>query len=217
MKLKNIFKKDQEFKGWSYYFNNHPLMVIFYSLFSVGFGVILLMLAVHLFLLIAGNGTIIPFDIPITFKVTDKDLVINNYLITQLTAATHILNPPTKILSLSFTIIFLYEISALFFLFHFQKIVFSAIEEKPFVIKNVYRLRYIGILLLFVPPIISVLLDQVNYALASTTIIEGFNVTSGRFKFEFLDPLFVMGGFSLILSQVFKIGINMREEQDLSV
>jgi hypothetical protein len=193
-------------------------MTIFYSLLSVGFGAILLLTIIHMFLYIASGTSIVPYEIPLSFRLIDKELIKNSeYIFTTFSAGVHILNPKLNISILAFLIIIIAELSALFFLFQFRKIIFSVMDDKPFIKENISRLRSIGLLLLVSPGIVNILIFGLSISVASETIIEGFKIIEAPLKFNIGDPLFFFGGFTLILSEVFRSGINLREEQDLTV
>ena len=216
--FKKLFRRNKDFKGWNDYFNRHPFMTIFYSFLSFGFGAIILITFPHILLYIVSGMSFIPFEIPLSFRLIDKELIQNSgYLISSITADVHILNPEKGISILAFLIIVLTELSMIYFLYQFRRIIFSVIDDKPFIKDNVSRLRSIGLLLLISPGIVNCLLYSLSISLATENILEGLKIIEAPLKLNFGDPLFIFGGFILILTEVFRSGINLREEQDLTV
>lgn len=218
LRLKNLFRRKKEFKGWNYYLNRHPAMVFFYSFLSFLLGIVILITTLHIGSQFIMRNPFISHKIPVIFSIENKDLLSNSdYMVDELKGELTIVDPDTSFTLLLFFSRLLTNISAIWFLFLFRSIIFSVIDDKPFIRNNVVRLRIIGILLLVVPGIHDILIQSLSLSVAAEPIIEGFLTESVLFEIPITNPVLLSGIFILILSEVFRSGVKLREEQDLTV
>ncbi|MDR3609322.1 MAG: DUF2975 domain-containing protein [Ignavibacteriaceae bacterium] len=98
-----------------------------------------------------------------------------------------------------------------------RKIVNTVIAGDPFVPQNGKRLRIISLIIIFLPIII-----QLNVWVATKQAISALQYPRWGIRFDFLDnssliTYIVIGIFVFIVSEVFRIGISLKEEQELTV
>ncbi len=94
--------------------------------------------------------------------------------------------------------------------YQLRKIFKSFEAEDTFIKPNLYRLRYIGIILIVFP--IAKYIFGFVYITYLNTHFDGYNFTNGM---DFLPLLF--GLFMLILAEVFRIGVEYREDNNLTI
>ncbi|MCG8513650.1 MAG: DUF2975 domain-containing protein [Halanaerobiales bacterium] len=103
--------------------------------------------------------------------------------------------------------------SILFIIFQLRNILGTLISKNPFSISNVYRFRNIGFSTLLVG--IFILVNDLYFKGLRTFTI--FDDSSGLYtNIEIYIP-FLLGVFSLILAEIFKIGYQIHEENKLTI
>lgn len=103
--------------------------------------------------------------------------------------------------------------SILFIIFQLRNILGTLISKNPFSISNVYRFRNIGFSTLLVG--IFILVNDLYFKGLRTFTI--FDDSSGLYtNIEIYIP-FLLGLFSLILAEIFKIGYQIHEENKLTI
>ncbi len=112
-------------------------------------------------------------------------------------------------------IVFLAQLAlALFFLRFLRQIVWSVEEGDPFVSQNAKRLRMMGVIMIasaFVGALLKFAVSGYADAVLRPT---GFNL-DGHFGLDF--NTIILGLSVIALSEVFRIGTQMREEQQLTI
>lgn len=104
--------------------------------------------------------------------------------------------------------VFLYIIRAL------QAVFSTLINERPFVAANVTNIRKIAIAILFWAVYEGLGLFGISIILLNNISITGVDV-SANLTINF--STFVMGLVVLVLAEVFKIGVQLKEDQDLTI
>ena len=96
-----------------------------------------------------------------------------------------------------------------------RRIISSVLEGSPFIKTNSLRLRVIGLILIIVPVFLQVfsyiMLNSIN--ILNTNRITSFSSSYGSYTFAG----FVFGLLFLVIDEVFRVGVAMKEEQDLTV
>lgn len=105
----------------------------------------------------------------------------------------------------------------MFILFNLRKIFTTLQRKTPFIFKNAKRMQVIGIAICVTPPITWLLLWVLDLLVV-------------RHKFSLFDepvtvavwsenyiPIIFLGLVVLVISEVFRIGVQMREEQELTI
>lgn len=125
------------------------------------------------------------------------------------------------------TVIVGYYTYLLFMMFTLRKFVVSLKEGNPFVIENVKRLRKLGLLLLMIDPlkwIGSILFhltldNRFQYTDQTTNIFTRLIYKLGHTmgSASFISTWIVAGLIVLVIAEVFKQGLSMKEEQDLTI
>ena len=101
----------------------------------------------------------------------------------------------------------------LLIIFHLRKILNTVINQKPFSLSNVSRFRYIGFTTIFLG-ILLFIKDIYFIGLKTFTILD-----DGKGLFTNVDiyiPI-ILGIFSLILAEIFKLGYQIYEENKLII
>jgi len=102
----------------------------------------------------------------------------------------------------------------LFIIFHLRKILDTLIEEKPFVLSNVFRFRYIGFSVL----VIGIILFIKDLYLKGSHTFTIVDASPGNVETNVQIFLpFILGIFSLILGEIFKIAYQIHEENKLTI
>lgn len=100
----------------------------------------------------------------------------------------------------------------LYSLYLVREVIRSA--KNPFTLRNVKRLKIIGILL-----ILGSFIEQVESLVAKWFVQRNYEMVGLRFYSEndFNLSLIIAGLFMIVIAQVFKYGIQMKEEQELTI
>lgn len=101
----------------------------------------------------------------------------------------------------------------LLIIFHLRKILNTIINKKPFSLSNVSRFRYIGITTIFIG-ILLFIKDIYFIGLKTFTIIDD---SQGLFTNVDIYIPILIGLFSLILAEIFKMGYQIYEENKLTI
>ncbi len=118
---------------------------------------------------------------------------------------------------------FVYMIYLFIILFIFRKFVHSLQQGSPFIFKNYKRLKTIGFMLLLITPVnwISRLIFEkwLFNNIKSPTALENL---ANRFNIQLLGDTYflnwiMVGLLVLAIAEVFKFGLMMQEEQDLTI
>ena len=96
-----------------------------------------------------------------------------------------------------------------------RKIISSVLEGNPFQKINSVRLRIIGIILITVPIVLQIASRIVlnSISIVGTKGINSFSSSYGTYS----SAGFVFGLLFLVIAEVFRVGVLMKEEQDLTV
>ncbi len=221
----HVFKRKNDFKGWSFYFDRHPVMTSFYSLITFGFGTLVAVSILEIFLFIfesiVGTNISPPFPLPVPLDPKTLGIVQNHKaFIESITSLVTFFKVPNIIAIFMHCYFLILLISVTSFIYFFRKIIFSALEDNPFDKQNVNRLRIVGLILIITPLILHFLYAMnisliISNHLLNTKIRPGvFSLNSNMFA-EYLS--FIFGAFTLLLAAVFKLGIKLREEQELTI
>ncbi len=94
----------------------------------------------------------------------------------------------------------------------------SIIKEKPFIRENVKRIRFIGLLLIGVE-VFLLIIDKIIFWLSKGLIVlEDLSYRSSiSLGTDLLNNWIFVGVMILIIAQVFKSGIELKEEQELTI
>ncbi len=231
--IKSLFKKHENFKGWNFYFDKHPVMVLFYSLLTIAFVLVVSFTALNLIMVILVSSKMIvqPVSNNLSFYYLGNFLVnasANSMYLGFLgeflkpAIYTDIFGNHSFIMSLVGYII--RTMPTIFFLIYFRQILFSAITNNPFEKKNITRLRIVGLIFLLTPFIIVLsvsIFDLTGFSrnLISFSNLMKMSVSYGFYNFYNIvgNIHFLFGAFILVVAEVFKLGINLKEENDLTV
>lgn len=105
-------------------------------------------------------------------------------------------------------------IPALLAIFLFVKLIISINKSDIFNWKNVYRLRWIGGSLVFCYLCIAIPVFITSYELSEVFALRGYSLHQSDLASV---TTLVLGVASLIVAEVFAIGLRMKEEQDLTI
>jgi hypothetical protein len=96
-----------------------------------------------------------------------------------------------------------------------RKIISSVLDGNPFKKVNSVRLRMIGVILIAVPIVLQIVSHIVlnSISIVGTKGINSFSSSYGTYA----SAGFVFGLLFLVISEVFRVGVLMKEEQDLTV
>lgn len=231
--IKNLFKKDENFKGWNYYFDKHPVMVLFYSLLTIAFVLVVSFTALNFIMVILVSSKMIvqPVSNNLSFYYLGNFLVNasanSGYLgflgeFLKPAIYTDIFGNHSFIMSVVDYII--RTTPAVIFLIYFRQILFSAISNNPFKKKNITRLRIVGLIFLVTPFVIVLTVPIFNLTGFSRNIISFSNlmkISVGYGFYNFYSIVgniqFLFGAFIFVVAEVFKLGINLKEENELTV
>lgn len=106
-------------------------------------------------------------------------------------------------------------------LFIVRKIVLSARYETPFVDANVFRLRMLGIMLLLIEPLTwlgkTIMLRNLSAFVEVEFFKKSYDQLSLGVPFQFFSTWIITGTLVLILAEVFRSGISLRNENELTI
>jgi hypothetical protein len=162
-------------------------------------------------------------------EVSDASLVTTKVGVKFLTTSVLIKSVMTSVTI--FTYLYLLAI-----IFNMRGFVHSLDNQNPFTEKNINRIRTVGLLLTFITPLkglsgfcIDQLVDKnfthTVFALGSTVGEVGYHLgykigywIGYRFgSGEIISPWMIVGVIVLLISEVFRQGLKMKEEQDLTI
>ncbi len=106
-------------------------------------------------------------------------------------------------------------------LFVVRKIVLSAQYKTPFVDANVFRLRMLGIMLLLIEPLSwlgkTIMLRNLPAYVEVEFFKRSYDQLSLGVPFQFFSTWIIAGVLVLILAEVFRSGITLRNENELTI
>lgn len=106
-------------------------------------------------------------------------------------------------------------------LFIVRKIVLSARYETPFVDANVSRLRMLGIMLLLIEPLTwlgkTIMLRNLSAFVEVEFFKKSYDQLSLGVPFQFFSTWIITGVLVLILAEVFRSGIALKNESELTI
>jgi len=106
-------------------------------------------------------------------------------------------------------------------LFIVRKIVLSARYETPFVDANVFRLRMLGIMLLLIEPLTwlgkTIMLRNLSAFVEVEFFKKSYDQLSLGVPFQFFSTWIITGVLVLILAEVFRSGIALKNESELTI
>lgn len=106
-------------------------------------------------------------------------------------------------------------------LFVVRKIVLSAQHKTPFVDANVFRLRMLGIMLLLIEPLSWLGKTIMLRSLPAYVEVEFFKKSDDQLSlgvpFQFFSTWIIAGVLVLVLAEVFRSGITLRNENELTI
>ena len=148
-------------------------------------------------------------------EILPKDVFIGNAQLTLF-----IYKPSTLLIIISYLKLLTYEIIFAYLVFSTRKIILTVLDESPFIKRNADRIRKIGTVLVAVPILTSIVTLLISYLnllnLGYYYSIKG--IKSIFINLNIFDWNAVLFGFLfLAISEVFRIGVKMKEEQDLTV
>ena len=148
-------------------------------------------------------------------EILPKDVFIGNAQLTLF-----IYKPSTLLIIISYLKLLTYEIIFAYLVFSTRKIILTVLDESPFIKRNADRIRKIGTVLVAVPILTSIVTLLISYLnllnLGYYYSIKG--IKSIFINLNIFDWNAVLFGFLfLAISEVFRIGVKLKEEQDLTV
>lgn len=106
-------------------------------------------------------------------------------------------------------------------LFIVRKIVLSVRYETPFVDANVFRLRMLGIMLLLIEPLTwlgkTIMLRNLSAFVEVEFFKKSYDQLSLGVPFQFFSTWIITGVLVLILAEVFRSGIALKNESELTI
>ncbi|MBX2964891.1 MAG: DUF2975 domain-containing protein [Cyclobacteriaceae bacterium] len=109
----------------------------------------------------------------------------------------------------------------LLMLFVVRKIVLSTRHETPFVEANVFRLRMLGIMLLLIEPLSwlgkTIMLRNLSTYVEVEFFKKSYDQLSLGVPFQFFSTWIIAGVLVLVLAEIFRSGIALRNESELTI
>lgn len=172
-----------------------------------------------LFSLIKGNPMLPSDAFPVNIVITNTHNFVNNtkdIYVGDLSGQLFFVNPSIglQMYSLFYTIIFWLSLSYIIFLM--MKLVRTVMKGNPFVKENGKRLRIIALIFIFVPMILDAWRIRIISSILPLIKIENIRLMSYSSE-EILHISLVVGLFFIVLSEVFRIGTSLKEENELTV
>ena len=129
-------------------------------------------------------------------------------------------NPSVWLVVISYLKFILYEAVFAYLVYTTRKIILTVLDESPFTNLNSKRIRWIGTILVAVPIFTSILSSLLYWT--NLLNLESYNKLTGiksvYLNLNIFDWNAVLFGFLFIaVAEVFRIGVKMKEEQDLTV
>lgn len=110
------------------------------------------------------------------------------------------------------------------FLYNFLKIIWSAVTNNPFDRKNINRIRIVGVLVCFSPVFLWSLTTLLGLFKHTRILVQFSNEAKFYMSYHtpdivyFLsDPRLVFGVLAFVVAEMLKLGINLKQENDLTV
>ena len=194
-----------------------------YSVLSIVFGATIILSLFwggsFIYSLLAGKPMLTPDAFPVNIFMTNNHYLANhegNVFLGDLSGQLLFLNPPIglQIYSGLYTVIIWSVLSYIIFLM--RKIIWTTMQGNPFIKDNGSRLRIIAILIINVPLVLNFMQSRIIYSLIQTIKIENVIITHSGNR-EMFYVFLGVGLFFLILSEVFRIGTSLKEENELTV
>ena len=196
---------------------------IIYSSLSLTWGMSLALLVVNLIMYIVSLFTSFPFPSIYQFTVnvsSSKDDILfkaaNQFFVGSKSYSFLIMNASRGIMFLADSCNFIVLAALAYFIFLTRKIIITVINGNPFTKENGNRIKILSGLLIVVP----VILDIISRIVASS-IIQNVKSANSTMNAEGIgmvrDVLIFVGLFLFVLSEVFRIGTSLKEENELTV
>lgn len=198
-----------------------------YSILSVLWGIAIaggvltiIMCVVNIFM----KGQAWPIDFVkanLDTKLLGLDAILpKDVFMTNAQSTLFIYKPSVLLIIISYLKLLTYEIIFAYLIYSIRKIILTVLEESPFIKRNADRIRIIGTILVAVPIITSILSFLINsdnfLGLGYYYTIKG--IKSIYVNLNIFDWTAVLFGFLFMaISEVFRIGVRMKEEQELTV
>lgn len=96
----------------------------------------------------------------------------------------------------------------------FWKVIASVKQAKIFDRKNIRRLRIIGLCFSLLAILLGIPEFVMEMEAKKTIVIEGYTIVSGEW---FRSSLWIYALISLLVAEIFAIGLRLKEEQDLTI
>ena len=105
----------------------------------------------------------------------------------------------------------------LFILFQLRHLLASLTEGNPFIIKNAKRLRIIGLVIIIGELFFNLTRICTAVIIDASARIEGAKLVWSELISGFSLPTLFLGIVILIIAEIFRLGVYMREEQELTI
>ncbi len=105
----------------------------------------------------------------------------------------------------------------LYILLQLRHILASLTEGNPFTLKNAKRIRIIGIVIIGGELLISLVMIGFAMIINASVDIRGFQLIWMKLIFEISLPTIFLGIVVLIIAEIFRLGVRMREDQELTI
>ena len=200
-----------------------------YSILSVLWGIAIaggvltiVMFVINLFFI--KNSQMWPIDfvkVNLDIKALKLDTTLpKNIFLANNNATVILYNPSIWLVVISYLKFILYEAVFAYLVYTTRKIILTVLDESPFTNLNSKRIRWIGTILVAVP----IFTSNFSSLLYWTNLLnlESYNKLTGiksvYLNLNIFDWNAVLFGFLFIaVAEVFRIGVKMKEEQDLTV
>ncbi len=201
---------------------------IVYSILSVLWGIAIaggvltiVMLVTNLFI---SNAQMWPIDfvkVNLDLKALKLDTTLpKNIFLADNNATVFLYNPSVWLVAISYLKFVLYEAVFAYLVYTTRKIILTVLDENPFTNLNSKRIRWIGTILVAVPIFTSIFSSLLYWT--NLLNLESYNKFTGiksvYLNLNIFDWNAVLFGFLFIsIAEVFRIGVRIKEEQDLTV
>jgi hypothetical protein len=202
-------------------FKNSAKNIYGFLFLSLGTTLTLLALRTGLFAysFIKGVPVVSPETFPVSVFMTDNHSLVNqgkDVYLCDLSGHILFFKPSIglQLYSGFYTMIILGCLSLVIYLM--QKIIRTTVKGNPFVKENGKRLRIIAFVFLIVPLILKIWQNHIVSSVISSIKIDNVSLIAGNSNGLILIG-FIAGAFFGFLSEVFRIGASLKEENELTV
>ncbi len=203
------------------FFNNSAKKT--YDILSIALGLTLslftLQVVSFIYSLIKGEPMLSPFAFPVNIFIYNNHYFVNqskDVYLGDISGLLLFFKPSLGLLLYEgfYTIIIWLAITYIIYLV--RKIIRTLIDGNPFVKENGKRLRIAGVIVIIVPLLLWISRLLIASPIIASIKIENINLTTTGIT----DILYIcigVGLFLIVLSEVFRIGTSLKEENDLTV